>query len=393
MKVELLAPAGNLSKLKRAFYFGADAVYLGGKNFSLRTFADNFTHEELLEGIQYAHARGKKVYVTVNIFAHNEQFASMPDYFKYLQEIEADGAIIADAGVFAVAKEHAPKLELHISTQANITNKYNAEFWQNVGATRVVLARELSLKEIEDIHKHCPKLEIEAFVHGAMCMAYSGRCLLSNYLTGRNANSGACAQSCRRNYKVVTQDGEDMPIEEDEKGTYIFNSKDLNMIEHLDAMKAAGVDSFKIEGRMKSDYYLATVVNAYRRVLDGSITAQEGSIELQKAAHRDFTTAYTLGENEETINYDDTQKQGTRQFVADVLGYEDGKAFIEMRNRFQKGDILEILSTNDSFNKQFTVENIVDEKGNSLELVNKVQQKIYADCPYPLSAGDILRRV
>lgn len=393
MKVELLAPAGNLSKLKRAFYFGADAVYLGGKNFSLRTFADNFTHEELLEGIQYAHNLGKKVYVTVNIFAHNEQFVNLPDYFKYLQEIKADGAIVADAGVFAIAKEHAPNLELHISTQANITNKYNAAFWQSVGATRVVLARELSLKEIEEIHKHCPTLQIEAFVHGAMCIAYSGRCLLSNYLTGRNANDGACAQSCRRSYTVTPQGDEPMPIEEDEKGTYIFNSKDLNMIEHLEAMQKAGVDSFKIEGRMKSDYYLATVVNAYRRVLDGTLTRQEGNIELQKAAHRDFTTAYTLGENDETVNYDDTQKQGTRQFVADVLDYVDGKAFVEMRNRFQKGDVLEILSPNDSFNKQFTVGNVIDEKGNHLELVNKVQQKIYVDCPYPLHKGDILRKV
>lgn len=393
MKVELLAPAGNLSKLKKAFYFGADAVYLGGKNFSLRTSADNFTHEELLEGIQYAHKLGKKVYVTVNIFAHNEAFAALPEYFQYLQEIKADGAIIADAGVFAVAKEHAPNLELHISTQANITNKYNAEFWQNAGATRVVLARELSLKEIEEIHKHCPKLEIEAFVHGAMCIAYSGRCLLSNYLTGRDANGGSCAQSCRRSYTVTPQGEEAMPIEEDEKGTYIFNSKDLNMIEHLEAMEKVGVSSFKIEGRMKSEYYLATVVNAYRRVLDGNLTAQDGVIELQKAAHRDFTTAYTLGKNDDTVNYNDTQKLGTRQFIANVLDYSDGKALIEMRNRFQKGDIVEILSPYDSFNKQFTIENIIDEKGNALELVNKVQQKVYLACPHTLHTGDILRRI
>lgn len=269
--VELLAPAGDFEKLKTALYFGADAVYLGGKDFSLRAFADNFTAEEMARAVAYAHALGKKVYVTANIFARNADFAPLGDMFAFLQEIGADAALVTDAGALALAKQRAPRLPLHLSTQANTTNKYAAKFWQEQGVSRVVLARELSLAEIAEIHAFCPGLELEAFVHGAMCISYSGRCLLSNYLDGRDSNRGACVQACRWRYEVRPEGGKaPLPAEEDARGTYVFNSKDLNMLPYLEELAAAGVCSFKIEGRMKSRYYLATVVGAYRRALDGA---------------------------------------------------------------------------------------------------------------------------
>lgn len=265
---ELLAPAGNFEKLKTALRFGADAVYLGGKSFSLRSFSDNFTDEELKAAAEYVHARGKKMYVTVNIFAKNSDFSQLEKTFRFLQEIGADAALVTDAGAFALARKVAPNLPLHISTQANTTNAYAARFWQEAGAERVVLARELSLQEIAQIRDHCPGLELEAFVHGAMCISYSGRCLLSNYLAHRDSNRGACVQACRWKFdlRARREEGGSLTAEEDERGTYLLNSKDLNMLSHLEEMRRAGVCSFKIEGRMKSSYYLATVVNAYRRV-------------------------------------------------------------------------------------------------------------------------------
>ena len=271
-KPELLAPAGNLQKLKTAFYFGADAVYLGGKQFSLRTFADNFTEEELAEGVRYARERGKKVYACANIFARNSDFARLPDYFLFLREIGVDAVLISDPGVFRVCRKVAPDLPVHVSTQANTTNAQSAAMWKELGASRVVLARELSLGEIAQIHAENPELELEAFVHGAMCISYSGRCLLSDYLDGRSSNRGACAQACRYEYELRARDREDggwLSVGEDGKGTYFLNSKDLNMSAHLAELAAAGVVSFKIEGRMKSEYYLATVVNAYHRLYAG----------------------------------------------------------------------------------------------------------------------------
>ena len=264
-KAELLAPAGNLQKLKIAFYFGADAVYVGGKTFSLRTFADNFTGDELREGIAYAHERGKKVYVAANIFARNADFPQLTEYFKFLLDAGADAVLVSDLGAFRACRRVAPSLPVHVSTQANTCNAQAAAFWKEAGAERVVLARELSLNEISEIHAYNPELELEAFAHGAMCISYSGRCFLSDYLDGRSSNRGACVQACRYRYSVRTEEcknGDWMSIEEDEKGAYLLNSKDLNMSAHLEEMQRAGVCSFKIEGRMKSEYYLATVVNA-----------------------------------------------------------------------------------------------------------------------------------
>ena len=388
---ELLAPAGNFEKLKTALRFGADAVYLGGKSFSLRSFSDNFTDEELKAAAEYVHARGKKMYVTVNIFAKNSDFSQLEKTFRFLQEIGADAALVTDAGVFALARKVAPNLPLHISTQANTTNAYAARFWQEAGAERVVLARELSLQEIAQIRDHCPGLELEAFVHGAMCISYSGRCLLSNYLAHRDSNRGACVQACRWKFdlRARREEGGGLTAEEDERGTFLLNSKDLNMLSHLEEMCRAGVCSFKIEGRMKSSYYLATVVNAYRRVLDKTLSVEEGQEELKKVAHRAFTTAYMFGDNAETVNYEDSQESGTREYVADVLA--DG--LVQMRNRFRTGDKLEILSPTDTFNRVFTVENMEDEAGAPVQDAKLVMQKLRLSCPYPLREGDILRRV
>ena len=394
MKVELLAPAGNFNKLKTAFYFGADAVYLGGKDFSLRSFADNFTREEIAEAVKYAHARGKKIYVTVNIYARNKDLALMEDYFAFLQSAGVDAALISDPGVLYAAKRSAPKLAVHISTQANITNKYAVKFWRELGAVRAVLARELSLAEIKEIHDFVPDMELEAFVHGAMCISYSGRCLLSDYLTGRPSNRGECAQACRWNYSIRKNDEKSdsgwLPLEEDERGSYILNSKDLNMAAHLEEMAAAGVCSFKIEGRMKSEYYLATVINAYRRCIDGGFS-DVVERELTTAAHRDYTTAYALGENHNTVNYSDSQAKGDCDYIGNVVGTDGGYALVEMRGRFREGDTLEILSPTENFGKSFVVEEarLGDERVSDCKRV----QAIYSvKCPYTLSAGDILRR-
>lgn len=396
MKTELLAPAGNFSKLKTAFHFGADAVYLGGKQFSLRTFADNFTSEEMQLAVDYAHARDKKVYITSNIYAKNADFALLKDYFQSLQEMGVDGVIVSDAGVLYVAKKTAPNLSLHISTQANTTNKYAVKFWQEQGASRVVLARELSLGEIAEIHAFVPDVELEAFVHGAMCISYSGRCLLSDYLDGRSSNRGACVQSCRWKYEVralnaTNGKSEWLPIEQDSKGTYIFNSKDLNMLSRIDDMQNAGVSSFKIEGRMKSGYYLATVINAYRRAMDGA-DRELCEKELLAVQHRDYTKAYADGENTQTVNYQDSQSKGDYTYIADVVEGGNGRVKVEMRNRFKEGDILEVLSPDDHFGKSFTVSQVCDSKGERTDDCKRVQEIYTIKCPYLLKQGDFLRR-
>lgn len=401
---ELLAPAGNLSKLKTAFYFGADAVYLGGKNFSLRSFSDNFTQDELLSAVKFAHDLGKKVYVTVNIYARNADFSYLEDYLKYLDLIGVDAVIVSDPGVIALAKKVAPHVDVHISTQANTLNKYSAKFWVDFGASRIILARELSLLDIKEIRDFLPdNIELEAFCHGAMCISYSGRCLLSDYFSNRSSNRGECVQACRWNYSIreKNSNGEYYDISEDEKGTYILNSKDLNMVSYLDKMYDAGISSLKIEGRMKSEYYVATVINAYRRAIDEfekvGAKYNENPLFMQEILntnHRAFTTAYMLNDNHETVNYADSQSVGDRTFTASVLGYDSEKklALIEMRNRFFVGDKLEVLSPSQSFNKVITVTDLTDEQGNAVTDAKIVQQKLYLKTDIPLHEGDILRK-
>ena len=402
-KLELLAPAGNFSKLKTAVYYGADAVYIGGKSFSLRAFSDNFTDEEIVEAVKFAHGKNVKIYVTVNIFAKNSDFEKAAEYFRFLERAKVDAVLITDVGLISLCKKVAPELKIHLSTQANTLNKYAVKFWGELGLERVVLARELSLSEIKEISEFNPETQLEAFVHGAMCISYSGRCLLSNYFNGRDANRGECVQACRWQYELreKSKNGEFFPIEEDERGSYILNSKDLNMIEHIDEMAEAGVCSLKIEGRMKSEYYLATVINAYRRAIDeyykigGKYKKNKMFYdELLKTNHRVFTTAYMLGENKDTVNYSDSQSAGEKQFIATVLeGTNDEGYFIaEMRNRFKKGDKLELLTPNDNFNSVILPVKITDEEGNDIEDAKLVQQKLRIYSDIKVSAGDILRR-
>ncbi len=396
MKAELLAPVGNYEKLLTALHFGADAVYLGGKQFSLRTFADNFTLEELEKAVYLAHGLGKKVYITANIYARNGDFTQLSEYFQALQTLGVDGVIVSDPGVVYIAKKSAPKLCIHLSTQANTTNKYAVKFWAEQGVSRVILARELSIKEIAEIHEYNIETELETFVHGAMCISYSGRCLLSDYLDGRSSNRGACVQSCRWKYEVRALNptngvSEWLPVEEDNRGTYIFNSKDLNMLSRLQELEKAGVSSFKIEGRMKSGYYLATVINAYRRVMNGEDFSISEN-ELLRVAHRAYTQAYADGENGKTINYDDSQSKGEYVYIADVLGSEKGFVRAQMRNRFQKGDVLEVLSPDKNFRRAFTVDGIVTSKGEQTDDAKLVQEIYTINCPYDMQKGDYLRR-
>ncbi len=402
-RIELLSPAGDMSKLKTAFYFGADAVYLGGKHFSLRALAGNFTDEEIVEAVSYAHSIGKKVYVTVNIFGRNDDIEHAERYFKFLESAKVDGAIISDTGLIYLARQVAPNLPINISTQANTLNYKTVEFWHNYGVKRAILARELSVEEIASIHKKVPDMEIETFIHGAMCISYSGRCLLSDYRTGRSSNRGECVQACRWEYEIREKNSECgyLEMQEDERGTYIMNSKDLNLLDYIAELDKAGVCSFKIEGRMKSEYYLATVINAYRRALDEYYRIGEEynknplfQTELKKTAHREFTTAYFTGYNDRTVNYDDSQSKGTHKFIASVLqGNEESEyAVVEMRNRFMVGDKLEVLSPTNSFNKIVNITKMQNEKGEELLDAKLVQQKVKIFTDIPLRSGDILRK-
>lgn len=400
MKLELLAPSGDKNKLKTAFYYGADAVYVGGKSLSLRQNAGNFTDEELLEAVDFAHQNGKKVYVTVNIFARNYDIEKAEEYFRFLESAKIDGAIISDPGLIMTAREVAPNLSINVSTQSNTLNYKTVEFWKKMGVKRVILARELSLKEIREIHEKVPDMELETFIHGAMCIAYSGRCLLSDYRTGRSSNRGECVQACRWNYEIREKgsSGQFMEMQEDERGTYILNSKDLCLIDYIKELADAGVCSFKIEGRMKSEYYLATVINAYRRALDefykiGEDYKNNGlyKTELEKTAHREFTTAYLLGENDRTENFDDSQSKGTHKFMANVICEFDGGAIIEMRNRFKVGDELEVLSPSVAFNKVIKIEKLEDLNGSIVEDAKIVQQKLKLYTDVKLAEGDMLR--
>ena len=404
-KPELLAPAGDLEKLKIAVLYGADAVYIGGEAYSLRAKAKNFDHETMAEGIRFAHEHGAKVYVTTNIFAHNADFEGMAEYFKEIYELGADAVLISDLGVFAVAREAAPDLEIHVSTQANNTNYQSARMWYRLGARRVVVARELSLREIREIRENIPEdMEIEAFVHGAMCISYSGRCLLSNYLSGRDSNKGACAHPCRWKYHLVeeTRPGEYMPVEENERGTYIYNSKDLCMIDHIPDLIDAGVVSLKIEGRMKTPFYVGTVIKAYRRAIDDYFQDPElyeknreyYLEEVSKASHRDYTTAFYYGKPDGNQQvYTNNSYIRPFDFIGVVMedSDEDGYAWIEQRNKFSVGEEIEVMpAKGESFS--MTVTEIWNEEGEAVESAPHPQQRLRVKFTQPVHAFDMMRK-
>lgn len=403
--IELLAPAGNMEKLKTALYYGADACYFAGTKFGLRAMSSNFTNEELKESVEYAHSLGKKCYITVNILAHNADFDGLKEYLQYLESILVDGVIVSDLGIMSFVKEYAPGLELHVSTQSNITNKFSAMEYVKLGAKRLVLARELSISEIKEIRDYIPKdVEIECFVHGAMCISYSGRCLLSNYLCGRDSNRGACVQACRFEYTIREKsrvNGEEYEIQEDNRGTYILNSKDMCLIKYIAQLVDAGITSFKIEGRMKSPYYVATVVNAYRRAIDMYLADKDKfecpeSLyeELEKTSHRRFTTGFYFGSNDKEY-LETSMPVQTHEFMAIVTSDQVGDMVeIEQRNRFKVGDELEILSPTNNWNKTLVVSYMEDEAGLLVEDALKVQQKLKLKVSniQGLKKGDILRK-
>lgn len=402
--VELLIPASSLEVLKIAVIYGADAVYIGGEVFGLRAKAKNFSMEDMAEGIQFAHEHGVKVYVTANILAHNGDLEGVREYFTQLKEIKPDALIISDPGIYTIAKEICPEIERHISTQANNTNYGTYQFWWNQGAKRVVTARELSLNEIAEIRKNIPdEMEIETFVHGAMCISYSGRCLLSNYFTGRDANQGACTHPCRWKYAVVEEKrpGEYLPVYENERGTYIFNSKDLCMIEHIPELIEAGIDSFKIEGRMKTALYVATVARTYRKAIDDYLTSPEKYKEnmdwyleqISNCTCRQFTTGFFFGKpSEESQIYDNNTYIKEYTYLG-IVGErnEEGLYQIEQRNKFSVGEQIEVMKP-DGRNIPVTVKRIVDEDGNEMESAPHPKQVLYIDLGQELEMYDILRR-
>ncbi len=391
--MELLAPAGNFDKLKTAVHFGADAVYFAGKNFGLRAFAGNFDDNEIVEAMKYLHSRGKKGYVTVNIVAKDGDFEGVDEYLNLLVAANVDGVIVSDVGLIYYIRKNFPTLNVHVSTQANVNNSYSARFFADMGATRIVLARELNLNQIAKMHENLKdKVELEAFVHGAMCISYSGRCLLSNYLTGRDSNRGACVQACRWKYAIREVNKEDYyPIEEDERGTYILNSKDMCLIDYLPQLEKAGISSLKIEGRMKSDYYVASVVNAYRRALDGYKDFDVLHSELEKTSHRRYTTGFYFDADDKEY-LEDSMPIQTYEFIAKVVeDQKDGMVKVEMRNRFKVGDELEILSADDNFLKKVKIQHIFNEKGEEIDDAKHVQEVVTINCPYNLKAGDLLR--
>lgn len=401
---ELLVPASSLEVLKVAVIFGADAVYIGGEAFGLRAKAKNFSMEDMKEGILFAHEHGVKVYVTANILAHNEDLDGVREYFRELKEIGPDALIISDPGVFQIAKEVCPEIERHVSTQANNTNYSTFCFWYQQGAKRVVTARELSLEEIREIRAHIPEdLEIETFIHGAMCISYSGRCLLSNYFTGRDANQGACTHPCRWKYAVVEESrpGEYLPVYENERGTFIFNSKDLCMIEHLPDILNAGIDSLKIEGRMKTALYVATVARTYRKAIDDyrkdPKRYQENmpwyQEQISNCTYRQFTTGFFYGKPSEDAQIYDNNTYIQEYTYLGIVGACDERGFysIEQRNKFSVGETIEIMKP-DGQNISVTVKGIYDVDGNPMESAPHPKQKLWIDLGCEMDAFDILRR-
>ena len=403
-KTELLMPAGSLEVLKTAVIYGADAVYAGGEAFGLRAKARNFTMEELKEGAAFAHRRGAKLYITANILAHNQDLEEAEGYFEELKQVEPDALIISDPGMFVLARRVLPETDIHISTQANNTNYGTYRFWHELGAKRVVSARELSLREIGEIRRRIPEdMEIESFVHGAMCISYSGRCLLSNYFTGRDANQGACTHPCRWNYAVVeeTRPGEYMPVYENERGTFLFNSKDLCMIEHIPELLEAGIDSFKVEGRMKTALYVATVARAYRKAIDDfqadpalyQKNREWYKEEIGKCTNREFTTGFYFGKPGS-----DSQIYDSSTYVKDytylgTAGEKDakGRMRLEQKNKFSVGEIIEVMKP-DGRNLQARVQGIYNEEGESQDSAPHARQILYVQLDVETEPWDILRR-
>jgi putative protease len=404
--IELVSPAGSFDRFLTALHYGADAVYIGGKEFSLRAFSENFTLAQMKEAIVIARSKNKKIYAALNIFAANDDFKTLPKYIEKLAKIGVDAVIASDLGIIKLAQKIAPELSIHLSTQANTTNLYSAIAYAQMGIKRIVLARELSLKEIAAIRTGLDKdfkdVRLEAFVHGAMCVSYSGRCLLSNYLSDRASNRGECVQPCRWEYYIseVNRAEQKFEVQQDGRGTYILNSKDLNMLPYIDKLYEAGVTAFKIEGRAKSSYYLATVTNAYRRAIDGFYkTAPKFKIdknlleEPYKASNRSFTTGFYFGDTDRQ-NLSGSSPVSEYEFLAEVIGYDDGKGaiLVEQRNRFLAGDTVEILSNGVNFNKRFKIEKMFDTDGAELTDAKNVQQKIYIKSDIALAQKDILRR-
>ena len=401
-KVELLAPAGDMERLITAERYGADAVYFGENSFGLRTGV-GFDIESIKKGIDYLHEHNKSAYITVNIIPHNDDLRGMDKYLSALDSYAADAMIVSDPGVITMAKEFAPHVKIHLSTQANTVNYKSALFWYNQGIKRIVMAREVSLNEIKEIRHHMPDdFEIEAFIHGAMCISYSGRCLLSMYTTQRDANKGECAHPCRWEYTLIekSRPGEYFDINEDDRGTYILNSKDLCMIEYIPYMIESGIDSFKVEGRNKTAYYVATVIGAYRKAIDryldnpASYEFDPASIdELKKASYREFTTAFYLGKPKDSQNYNSSSYIRKYDFVGKVLSYDDKTqyAVIEQRNRVCAGDKVEIISPYKNF-IEFTINEMFDEDGNRITCAPHPKQKFRIKIPHDLKPYDMLRR-
>ncbi len=403
-KLELLAPAGDLEKLKTAIQYGADAVYFGGEMFSLRAGAGNLTIDEIREGLEFAHSRGKRCYMTINIYAYNTDIDPLYRYLDKIKDLGIDAFLISDPGIVDMVKEIIPDAEIHLSTQANLTNWRTGKFWiEKMGVKRLVLARELSFREIAEIHEHLPDTDLEAFVHGAMCISYSGRCLLSNFMTARDANRGACAHPCRYKYALVEEKrpGQYWPIEEDDRGSYIMNSKDLCMIEHIPELVQAGISSAKIEGRMKSIFYVATVVHAYRQAIDayyadpeGWTFRQEWMDELQKASHRLYTTGFYYGKpSGEEQNYESSAYIKEYSFVGKVLDYDPdtSSALVEQRNKMVLGDEIEVFGPEISFFTQTITDMRDAQTGEPLSEAPHPQQKLRMKMAQPVKPGYLLR--
>ena len=395
--IELLAPAGDMERLRMSLAYGADAVYLAGTDFGMRSFAGNFTPEELKQAVALCHSRGVAVHVTCNTMPRNGEIARMPEWLEYLQELGVDAAILADVGVLSLLKKHAPRVKAHISTQASVSNYQAAAAWHELGASRVILARELSLDEIREIRAKIPReLEIEAFVHGAMCVSYSGRCLLSNYMTGRDANRGACAQPCRYQYALVEEKrpGEYFPIGEDAGGAYIMNSKDMCMIDHIPELIDAGLDSLKIEGRAKSAYYAAVVTGAYRHAIDAALEGRPldpvWRDEVEHISHRHYSTGFYYGQPGQFT--EDSRYIRDWQIVAKVLSCDgEGNALLTLNNKFSTGDTLELVGP-DVRPVSFQVGELRDEEGNVLEQVRKPQMRFTLKLPQAAPPLSLLRR-